>query len=96
MEVIKKHILLEAIDTSMFLLPELPGRVDWLNIPGVRGRGVYTSLVARRMADAYRDGARAAVIQAVRSTSAPICQKHGFVEFFNLDWYIWEPEDQIP
>ena len=34
----KKQTLLEAIDTSMFLLPELPGRVEWLNIPGVRGR----------------------------------------------------------
>jgi GNAT superfamily N-acetyltransferase len=56
-----------------------------------RGRGVYTSLVARRLADAYRDGARAAVIQAVRSTSAPICQKLGFEEFFYMDWYIWEP-----
>ena len=35
---IKKQILLEAIDTSMFLLPELPERVEWLKIPGIRGR----------------------------------------------------------
>jgi hypothetical protein len=34
----KKQILLDAIDTSMFLLPELPGRVEWLKIPGMRGR----------------------------------------------------------
>jgi hypothetical protein len=59
-----------------------------------RGQGVYTSLVARRLADAHRDGMGAAVIQAVRATSAPICQKLGFEELGNLDWYIWEPEEE--
>jgi len=58
-----------------------------------RGRGIYTSLVARRLADARKDGARAAVIQAVRATSAPICQELGFVEFGSLEWYVWFPED---
>ena len=57
-----------------------------------RGRGIYTSLVARRLEDAYREGARAAVVQAVRTTSAPICQKLGFVERLGMAWYIWEPE----
>ncbi len=59
-----------------------------------RGQGVYTGLVARRLADAYRDGARAAVIQAVRTSSAPICQKLGFEELGGLDWYIWEPDEE--
>lgn len=59
----------------------------------VRGQGVYTSLVARRLADAYRQGARAAVIEAVRTTSAPICKKLGFEELCTLDWYIWEPDE---
>jgi len=56
-----------------------------------RGQGVYTSLVARRLEDAYRDGFRAAVIQAVRETSAPICRKLGFAEIGGLEWYAWFP-----
>jgi GNAT superfamily N-acetyltransferase len=78
---------------SMIYLPDQPVVVLYCaaTLEAYRGQGVYTSLVARRLADAYRDGARAAVIQAVRSTSAPICQKLGFVEFFHMDWYIWEP-----
>lgn len=59
-----------------------------------RGKGVYTSLVARRLADAHRDGAQAAVIQAVRTTAFPICQKLGFVEMCGLDWYAWFPEEE--
>ena len=81
---------------SMIYLPDQPVVVLYCaaTLEAYRGRGVYTSLVAHRLADAYRDGARAAVIQAVRSTSAPICQKLGFEEFFHMDWYIWEPEDE--
>lgn len=59
-----------------------------------RGHGIYTSLVARRLADARQDGIQAAVIQAVRGTSAPICRKLGFVEIGSLEWYTWFlPED---
>jgi len=180
---IGEDTLLDAIETSLYLLPELPGRVDWLSVPGMRGRitagsdffanlvgaatldaqnadetirqvydlfagqnkefgwivgprstpadlagrlqgaglekiviphqpivvlfcaatleayrgqGVYTSLVARRLADAHSDGAQAAVIQAVRTTSAPICQKLGFVEMCGLEWYAWFPEETVP
>jgi len=57
-----------------------------------RGRGIYTSLVARRLEDAYREEARTAVVQAVRTTSAPILQKLGFVERLGMAWYIWEPD----
>lgn len=57
-----------------------------------RGRGIYTSLVARRLADARRDGMQAAVVQAVRTSSAPICRKLGFRELTNLDWYAWRPK----
>jgi hypothetical protein len=80
---------------SMIYLPDQPIVVLYCaaTLEAYRGRGVYTSLVARRLADAYRDGARAAVIQAVRSTSAPICQKLGFIELCGMDWYIWEPEE---
>ncbi len=57
-----------------------------------QGRGIYTSLVARRLADARQAGAQAAIIQAVRNMSAPICRKLGFVEVCGLDWYAWFPE----
>ncbi|MFZ5828160.1 MAG: hypothetical protein ACOY94_27965 [Bacillota bacterium] len=56
-----------------------------------RGKGTYSSLVARRLADARADGKQAAVIQAVRSTSAPICAKLGFREVVGLDFYAWIP-----
>jgi GNAT superfamily N-acetyltransferase len=58
-----------------------------------RGRGVYTSLVARRAADARARGAAAVVIQAYRDTSAPICQKIGFREVCALDVYALPPAD---
>jgi predicted GNAT family acetyltransferase len=50
-----------------------------------RGHGLYTALVARRLADARADGRTAAVIQADRSTSAPICAKLGFREICGLE-----------
>lgn len=54
-------------------------------LPEHRGHGTYTALVARRLADARADGRTAAVIQAVRSTSAPICAKLGFRELCGLE-----------
>lgn len=60
-------------------------------LPHARGHGVYSALVARRLADARAGGAEAAVIQAVRSSSAPICQSLGFTELCNLDFYAWLP-----
>jgi hypothetical protein len=55
----------------------------------LRGRGIYTSLVARRLADARAAGADTAVVQAVRSTSAPVCAKLGFKEMVPLALYAW-------
>ena len=60
-------------------------------LAGMRGRGIYTSLVARRLADARAAGADAAVIQAVRGTSAPVCANLGFKEILPLDFYAWVP-----
>lgn len=60
-------------------------------VSDLRGRGIYTSLVARRLADARAAGAEAAVIQAVRGTSAPVCAKLGFKEVVPLDFYAWVP-----
>ena len=60
-------------------------------LPEQRGKGAYTALVAKRLADALEDGAQAAVIQAVRSTSAPICAALGFEELSSLSLYAWFP-----
>lgn len=60
-------------------------------LPEARGQGIYRVLVARRLADARAEGAEAAVIQAVRSTSAPICRNLGFTELCGLDFYVWLP-----
>jgi len=57
-----------------------------------RHRGVYRGLVARRVDDARKDGAAAALIQAARTTSAPICQKMGFAEVCQQALYMWEPD----
>jgi GNAT superfamily N-acetyltransferase len=67
-------------------------------LPEHRGRGIYGALVAKRLADARADGRSAAVIQAVRSTSAPIAAKLGFREICGLEFYAWEgaPRQDIP
>ncbi len=67
-------------------------------VPEHRGRGIYSALVAKRLADARADGRTAAVIQAVRSTSAPIAAKLGFREVCGLEFYAWEgaPHQEIP
>jgi GNAT superfamily N-acetyltransferase len=50
-----------------------------------RGHGLYTALVAKRLADARADGRTAAVVQADRKTSAPICARLGFRELCSLE-----------
>ena len=57
-------------------------------LPEHRGHGLYTALVARRLADARADGRTAAVIQADRATSAPICARLGFRELCSLDVFV--------
>lgn len=56
-----------------------------------RGHGIYRTLVRHRLDDARREGTRAAVIQAVRSTSAPICRALGFEEVCSQTLYAWSP-----
>lgn len=56
-----------------------------------RGKGIYAGLLARRLADARQGGAKAAVIQAIRSTSAPVCRRLGFIEVCDLQFYTWPP-----
>ena len=67
-------------------------------LPEHRGRGIYSALVAKRLTDARAHGRTAAVIQAVRATSAPIAAKLGFREICGLEFYAWEgaPHQEIP
>lgn len=83
--------------------PEPAGFASWTPIPGQpiivldgaatvvphQRKGVYTSLVARRLADGRAYGAEAAVIQAVRGTSAPICERLGFTELGAFELFAW-------
>lgn len=57
-------------------------------LPEYRGRGIYSSLVYRRLNDARIAGARSAIIQAVKLTSAPICEKIGFRPVCDIDFYM--------
>lgn len=59
-----------------------------------RGRGVYTSLVARRLSDASEEGMLAAVIQSARASSEPICRRLGFREICDMAIYSWTAPDQ--
>jgi GNAT superfamily N-acetyltransferase len=54
-----------------------------------RGHGLYTAMVAARVADARAMGQEAAVLQGDRKTSAPICVKLGFEEVCSVDLYVW-------
>lgn len=59
-----------------------------------RGKGIYTAMTARRLADAYKDGAKAAIIEAKLATSASACRKLGFREICSLELYTWAPESE--
>jgi GNAT superfamily N-acetyltransferase len=81
---------------GMLYMPDLPIALllSSATLPDFRGYGIYTSLVARRLADARQDGIEAAVIQAVRATSAPICRKLGFVEIAPMALYVGQAENE--
>lgn len=90
---------LEGIDepVACSLMFHTPGQsIVMMNgaatLPEHRGKGIYISLVASRIADARKEGAEAAAILAMRTSSAPICRKLGFKEICGLEFYIWNPE----
>jgi N-acetylglutamate synthase-like GNAT family acetyltransferase len=57
-----------------------------------RRKGIYSSMVARRLMDAHKDGIKAAVIEAKTTTSAPVCRNLGFKEICTLQMYTWNIE----
>ncbi|MDA8199347.1 MAG: hypothetical protein M0Z54_07945 [Thermaerobacter sp.] len=60
-------------------------------LPTHRHRGLYRALVAQRLRDAHARGYTTAVVQAVRTTSAPICERLGFDVVCPLELYQWVP-----
>jgi hypothetical protein len=54
-----------------------------------RGHGIYTAMMAARLASARAMGKDAAVLQGDRKTSAPIAAKLGFEEICSIDFYRW-------
>ncbi len=61
-------------------------------LPIFRGRGFYTSMLARRLNDAHADGIEKLIVLADRISSAPICKKTGFVKACSMDIYTWMPK----
>jgi len=45
--------------------------------------------MAKRLADARAMGLEAAIVQADRTTSAPICATLGFEDVCSIDLYAW-------
>lgn len=60
-------------------------------LPAHRHRGLYKALVAQRLRDAHARGYTTAVVQAVRTTSAPICERLGFDVVCPIELYQWVP-----
>jgi hypothetical protein len=57
-------------------------------LPAHRGKGIYSSMVAKRLEDARAMGATHAIINAMKTTSAPICAKIGFEIACGIDIYL--------
>src|SRR5215813_1050602 len=76
---------------SMFPFPQSTVAVmqGAATLNAYRGKGVYTALMATRLADARAMGMEAAILQADRTTSAPICANLGFEEVCSIDLYAW-------
>ncbi|MBU0983686.1 MAG: GNAT family N-acetyltransferase, partial [candidate division Zixibacteria bacterium] len=54
-----------------------------------RGRGIYTALLERRLADVRADGLEATIILADHSTSASICSHAGLTKACELGFHYW-------
>jgi GNAT superfamily N-acetyltransferase len=76
---------------NMFYFPGEPVAVlqGAATLPQFRRQGAYTALMARRLSDAHRDGMEAAILQAAKHTSAPICRRLGFRSLCKLAFYAW-------
>jgi predicted GNAT family acetyltransferase len=78
----------------MFAMPDRPIAVfqGAATLPEHRGNGGYSALLHRRLRDAAAEGMEAAILQADRATSAPICAAYGFHELVDLVFHVWQPD----
>lgn len=76
---------------NMFYVPDKPivALEGAATLPEFRGRGIYTSLMAKRLQDARADGMQVAIMQGDIDTSAPICMKLGFQKVCDMAIYAW-------
>jgi GNAT superfamily N-acetyltransferase len=60
-------------------------------VPGLRGQGLYTALLAARVREARERGARYLTVDA-RSMSRPILERRGFKQLTTATACTWSPE----
>ncbi|MHA2168387.1 MAG: GNAT family N-acetyltransferase [Candidatus Kariarchaeaceae archaeon] len=59
-----------------------------------RKRGFYTALLSERVKNARERGRKALIIEAAKSTSAPVVKKHGFVDTGTLQRYVLKQKEE--
>jgi N-acetylglutamate synthase-like GNAT family acetyltransferase len=60
-------------------------------LPNDRTNGFYRALLAHRLREARGRGIEHVVVQAVSTTSAPICRRYGFEDRFEIRVFEWQP-----
>jgi len=61
-------------------------------LPSYRGKGIYKSMISKRMQDAIKNGIEYFIIHALKGTSGPICERVGFKRICQLDFYGYKIE----
>ena len=61
-------------------------------LPSYRGKGIYRSMVSKRLEDARMNGIEFLIIHALARTSAPICERIGFKRVCKFDLYGYKIE----
>lgn len=81
---------------TMFYMPNMPivALQGAATLPDYRGRGIYTSLMGKRLQDARADGMQVATMQGDVKTSAPICMKLGFEKVRDMALYMWSEGEE--
>lgn len=59
--------------------------------PEYRNRGIYSTLLQHRIAEAKTEGVHTHITQALRSSSFSTCARFGFKEICGLEFYEWNP-----
>ena len=62
-------------------------------LPSYRGKGIYRSMVSKRLEDARMNGIEFLIIHALARTSAPICERIGFKRICQFDLYGYKIEE---